>query len=173
MNTFLEILKYTLPSVVVLLTAYYTIDKFFNHEKDQKGLEIKKDNQKITLPLRLQAYERIILFLERISPEQLLLRVQKPGISVSQLQKSLNLTIRAEYEHNLSQQIYVSENAWELVKSSKENLIKIINMASNSLKPDDKGIVLSKKIIEVFSALEKSPITASINDIKKEAASLL
>ncbi len=172
MNILLEILKYTLPSVVVLLTAYYILDRYLKQEIVRQEIDIRKQNQKITLPLRLQAYERLILFLERINPDQLLVRVNQAGMTIAQLQKSLHLTIRAEFEHNLSQQIYVSEESWELVKTSKENLIKVINLAANGLKSEDKALVLSKKLIEVFSGLENSPIQASISKIKAEAAKL-
>ncbi|MCK5536937.1 MAG: hypothetical protein KAI79_08930 [Bacteroidales bacterium] len=173
MNTFLEIIKIVLPSLVVFAASYYTLDRYLKQETDNKKQEQQKLDRKVTLPLRLQAYERIILFLERIAPEHLLIRVQQPKMTVGQLQKTLLLSIRAEYEHNLSQQIYISEDAWELVKASKENLIRIINMAAASIKQDAIAFELSKKLMEVFASIESSPIQASINKIKTEAAELL
>jgi Lon protease-like protein len=103
----------------------------------------------------------------------MLLRIQQPKMNVAQMQKALLLTIRAEYEHNLSQQIYVSNEAWELVKATKENLIKLVNLASGNLRPDDSAMELSKRLVDVFASLEHSPIQASINKIKIEAAEIL
>lgn len=173
MNTFLEILKISIPALVVLAASYYTLDRYLRQETENRKNEQNKENQKITVPLKLQAYERIILFLERISPESMLLRIQQPKMNVAQMQKALLLTIRAEYEHNLSQQIYVSNDAWELVKATKENLIKLVNLASGNLRPDDSAMELSKRLVDVFASLEQSPIQASINKIKIEAAEIL
>ncbi len=173
MNTFLEILKISIPALVVLAASYYTLDRYLRQETENRKNEQNKENQKITVPLKLQAYERIILFLERISPESMLLRIQQPKMNVAQMQKALLLTIRAEYEHNLSQQIYVSNEAWELVKATKENLIKLVNLASGNLRPDDSAMELSKRLVDVFASLEHSPIQASINKIKIEAAEIL
>jgi hypothetical protein len=172
MNTFLEILKIVLPSLVVLAASYYTLDRYLTQDAENRKIEQRKTDKRITLPLQLQAYERIVLLLERIAPEQLLMRVQQPKMTVGQLQRALLLNIRSEYEHNMSQQIYISEEAWELVKSSKENLIRIVNTVVSNMNLDEPAINLSKKLMDIFASIDSSPIQASISRIKIEASEL-
>ena len=113
----LEILKYVLPSLVVLAAAYYLLKLFLDNEQNKRLSDIKMAGYKIITPIRLQAYERLVLFIERISPESLVMRVHKPELSAMQMQTNLIQTIREEFEHNLSQQVYVSSQAWELVRN--------------------------------------------------------
>ena len=139
MNEFLEILKYVLPSLVVFAAAYFLIRSFLDHEIKQLKEEKKDDTRKAVIPLRFKAYERVVLFLERISPQNLVLRVNRAGISKEILQAELLMTVREEYEHNLAQQIYISDNAWDLVKSAKEEVLSDINTAA--AKMTDKNTV--------------------------------
>ncbi len=97
-------------------------------------------------PLRLQAYERAILFLERISPENLIMRVNKSGFTCQQLQSELMQTIRSEFEHNLSQQIYISHGAWEMLKIARGRTIQLINSLAEKIPKDSPSINLSKAI---------------------------
>lgn len=143
-----------------------------DNEYRKQLLELRKANQNYTTPLRLQAYERMILFLERVSLNNLVSRVSKQGQSAKQLQSDLIITVRTEFEHNLSQQIYVSSNAWEAVKLSKEEVIKVINIAATQLKDEAKGVELSQKIFEILLKLEVSPTQSAITQIKKEVRQL-
>lgn len=172
MEIFLEILKYILPSLVVFATAYVVIKKFMDAEQRKHIYEIRKENQKITTPLRLQAFERIILYLERISPENLILRVHKPTMNAKMLQTNLIATIKTEYEHNIAQQIYISSSSWEIVKKVKDDIIKAINIAADNLPPNATGTDLGQKIFEVMSKLEKSPTHTAISILKNELRQL-
>jgi hypothetical protein len=116
---FADILKITIPALLVFLAGYLALSAMIRNDANRRRLELMLNNQKVTLPLRLQAYERLTLFLERISPESLIVRVNKAGMSAQKLQTALLESIRAEWEHNLSQQLYVSHEAWELVKNAK------------------------------------------------------
>jgi len=107
----LEVLKYTLPALIVFLTAYFLIRAFIRNDQDKRKHEIVLQNQKNVTPVRLQAYERVILFLERISLESLIMRTSKQGMTSKQIQTSMLNTIRAEFEHNLSQQVYITPAA--------------------------------------------------------------
>jgi len=168
MENLVEIAKYILPALIVLATSYFMLQSFFNRETDRWKYELKKDGKKIITPLRLQAYERIVLFLERMAPESLLLRMNQPGMSSRQYQQYLLETIRTEFEHNMSQQIYISNRAWEAVKATKENIIKLINTAAGTVSPTSPSIELSKQILSISSKLEKSPVAAPIEFIKEE-----
>ncbi|MBU4087063.1 MAG: hypothetical protein KKB21_05810 [Nanoarchaeota archaeon] len=168
MNVILEILKYVLPAAIVLVTAYFMIRSFLDHEAQRRQLEVKGQNQKMITPVRLQAYERMILFLERINPESLLLRLQVPGQNSAQLHRELLSLIRAEYEHNLSQQIYMTARAWSYIKNAKENIVKLINTSSERINPDAPSVELASVIIETHMKLVQSPIVVAIEFIKEE-----
>ena len=113
--------------------------------------------QRTVTPIKLQAYERIVLFLERISLESLLVRVSSPEMTASQLHTALLNCIRSEFEHNLSQQIYMSPQAWEVVKNARSNTIKIINSEAEKIKGNAPGIEFSKHLITRVMEIEKEP----------------
>jgi len=167
MSELLEILKYVLPSLVVLAAAYYLIKLFLDNEQKKRASDIKMAGYKIITPIRLQAYERLILFLERVSPESLVMRLHKPELSSLQFQTMLILAIREEFEHNLSQQVYMSSQAWELVRNAKEDLIKIVNTAATKLKDNATSTDLSQKIFEL-SLGEKLVIKTALEFLKNE-----
>lgn len=157
----------------MLVTIWYLVKKYFDEEDRKRRIQNIFKNQEIITPLRLQAYERIILFLERISPENILYRINKHGYNCKQFQTELLNAIRAEYEHNISQQLYLSITAWEKVKMAKNNVIHLINSTFENLKPDDPSINLSMAIMETTM---KQPIlhtTDAINFIKEEMNSLI
>ena len=122
-----DILKITIPSFIVFLTAWIVIRNMIKNDQEKRRQEIILQGARSVTPIKLQAYERIVLFLERISLESLLMRVSTPDMTASQLQSALITTIRSEFEHNLSQQIYMSPQAWEVVRNARSNTIKIIN----------------------------------------------
>lgn len=168
MDQLLEILKYTLPSVVVFITAYFMLKMFLQNEEKKRKQELVLQNLKQITPLRLQAYERIILFLERISPESLLVRVNNPHYTSRQLQAEMLSTIRNEFEHNFSQQLYFSSETWEVVRNAKGNMVKIINLAAEKVKPDSPAINLSRTILEMVMEVGKAPTHIAIEVIRKE-----
>jgi hypothetical protein len=172
MNQTQEILKYLLPALVVFATTFYMVKKYFNEEEKKRKQQIFINNQNLIVPLRLQAYERMILFLERISPESLIIRVNKPGYTCQQLQTELLNVIRSEFEHNLSQQIYVSPGAWEMLKIARGRTIQLINMMAEKVKQDSPSINLSKAILESIVDQEKIPAADAISFIKKEFGQL-
>ena len=168
----LEILKYILPSLVVFATAYFLIKQFIESEHRNKLIEMKMNNQavnqKFVTPIRLQAYERVILLLERISPNSLILRENIPGMTVMQLQSTLVKAIRDEYEHNLSQQVYISKQAWELVKTSKDEMVKLINEAAANIDSNAPSTELARVVFDIIVQTEKLPVDIAIEMIKNE-----
>jgi hypothetical protein len=168
MDAFLEVLKYTLPGLIVMGTAYLIIKTFIDDERQKRRIEFRTSSQKIITPIRLQAYERIVLFLERISPDSLIMRLQSPGLTCQKLQSDMLSLIRAEYEHNLSQQIYISNQAWEVVKSAKENIVKIINIAGDKANADAPSIEFNRKLLESLVDYDKLPNHTAIEFIKNE-----
>jgi hypothetical protein len=175
----LEILKYILPSGIVFITAFFMIKMFLNAQEEikkrelqtqieQLRLQIKQEDKKHLTPIRMQAYERMVLFLERISPSSMIFRIQKPGQKAFQLQSLMLKSIRDEYEHNLAQQLYISKESWTMLKTAKEDIIKSINNAAAEINPNDSGLELSKKIFELSIGTEKQNSDRAIDMLKKD-----
>lgn len=174
MGTILEILKYLIPSLVVLAASYLVVNKFLVAEYQRKQLALFKDTQDITLRLRLQAYERMVLFIERMSPRQLIPRVYDTDMSVRDLQMAMTLTIRSEFEHNLAQQIYVSHNVWETVKNVKEQELNMINRVAQTLPPDAPAKDLHARILEIITNTDTElPTDMALKIINAEVRTVL
>lgn len=164
----LEILKYILPSLVVFITVFVLVKKFLQAEERRKMLEIRASMQKELLPLKLQAYERLTIFLERISPASLILRTHKQGMSARYLQNELVNAIKSEYEHNLSQQVYVSNTCWEVVKNAKDEMIKFVLTAGARLDDSAGGVDFSKLLLEIAGSVDKLPTQIALDVLKAE-----
>jgi hypothetical protein len=170
MELAVDILKITLPALIVFLTAWLIIRNMIKNDQEKRRQEIILQSARTVTPIKLQAYERIVLFLERISLESLLVRISKPEMTSGQLQSALLSTIRSEFEHNLSQQIYMSPQAWEVVRNARSSIIKMINSEAESIKDDTRGIELSKKLLAKVMELDKEPTRVAIDFIKSEVA---
>jgi hypothetical protein len=168
----MELIAYTLPALIVLIASVGLTWLFFRNEDRKRKLETYSKNMEIILPLRLQAYERIILLLERISPSNLIVRVQQPGMSVVQLQTELLMTIRHEFEHNLSQQMYISSELWRKVAESKDHLVKLINTSVIEIRPTAPALELIKAILERQIDKDVTSTQYAIELVKKELRQL-
>ena len=168
MNAFIEIVKITLPSLIMLAAVYYIVGGFLRSSERRRKEKAIRGNQKLITPLRLQAYERLILFLERISPELLVMRGNYPAATCAQLHSELLQTIRAEFEHNLSQQLYVSVESWKSVKNAKNYIVALINNAAKDMDGAAPSIMLSRKILEMAMELDQAVSEKAINELKRE-----
>ncbi len=173
MKEILEILKYTLPSIVVMLTATFMMRYYYKSFIRDRDRDLLLQDRKKTLPLRLQAYERLAVFLERITVDALVVREQNDDFTSREYHQHLLEMIRAEYEHNLSQQIYISGDAWNVVRNAKEGTLKIVNRAAMQVNPDGRALELSKKIIEIQMESETSPTHAALEFLRYEARQLM
>lgn len=175
MNEFLDIIKLAIPSILVFGVVYFMLKQFLNRELNLNNQqlrlhqeELKLEEKKNFIPLKNQAYERSILYLERIDPNNLIMRIHKPYMNANQLHKSLLNSIREEYNHNMVQQLYISKPSWDKLKQAKEETVKIINMAKNEMKESSTGIELSSVIFEILAKLDKIPTTIAIDYMKTE-----
>jgi len=173
METFFDILKITIPALLVLITAYLIISKTLSNDQDRRRQEAALQNVKLITPVKLQAYERVVLLLERISPESLVMRINKPDLSAQQLHGVLINTIRSEYEHNLSQQIYMSNEAWQMVNNARSSVVRIINSVAAEVPPTASGSELSRQIIESMIDMDSDPCRIAIDFIKTELARVI
>ncbi|MCC6371364.1 MAG: hypothetical protein IT236_10195 [Bacteroidia bacterium] len=169
MDIVLELLKIILPAGLVFGASYLLVKSFLENDQKRRDYDARKVSQSTMAPLRLQAYERVIIFLERINPNTMVVRVNKQGFSAQQLQMELIKAIKSEYEHNLAQQIYMSHAAWELVKNAKEEILKLINISATKIAHDAPGNDLAMMILNITSNLgKKLPSEVAIDAIKRE-----
>ena len=169
----LELLKYTLPALIVFLTAYFLLTRYMQKEATEKAIELKLKRDKEITMLRLQAYERLALFLERIGPANVISRVRVPDMICTELQYSMVRNIREEYEHNLSQQIYVSSAAWNLIVASKDEIIKLVNLIGQQLPPDaSSGQLINAIFTGIAKANAPLPTEHALEFLKAECREL-
>ena len=167
-STILDILKYILPSLVVFATAYYLLKQYLNHQTALKSLELKSKDDNTLTAVKLQAYERLTLFLERIMPYNLYLRLNNSDLNAKSLQNAMLIALQQEYEHNLTQQVYISNNLWKIIKLAKDQTVDIISQCGDHVYNTDGPDALMSKINKVMNELKMNPIEQAKAAIKKE-----
>lgn len=167
----MEILNIAIPAALVFLTAYLLLDKMFKNEEKRRIFEFKKQNLSTITPVRLRAYERLALFLERTIPNSLVINVTEAGMNCMQLHAKLLESIRQEYSHNVSQQIYVSDDLWENIVAAKESLVQLVNTCAASCKPEAPATMLAEKVLQVYAASPSTPSEIALAKLKEEIRS--
>ena len=167
-----QIALIVLPAGAVLMTTIYFLRKENDKEMRNMQIELKKQRQEFFLPNRVEAYQRAVLLLERIHPNSLVMRLHNPGLPARGMQAELLKAIRDEYDHNVAQQIFVSPQIWEMVKNSKEETIKIINIAGNQMTATSMGMDLSAKIFEVVAEIGELPSEITVKVLKEDLQKL-
>lgn len=170
---FLEILKYTIPAIIVFLTSVIVIKQFFNQAEKKERFKLAASAREITLPLKLQAYERLVLLLERISPEALVMRVNANDKPAKQYQAELLQLIRTEIDHNITQQIYVSPAVWAKVKQARTQIVQLINITTQKVGEMAPASKLRQKILEELMTKEINPATLAVEFLKTEARKVI
>ncbi|WP_417360214.1 hypothetical protein [Galbibacter sp.] len=165
----IELLFYLLPAVVTGGVAYYFFSAHTKNEEGRRRFLLHKETQKSALPLQLQAYERMALFLERINPSKLVLRIQPDSDQTEAYEMELISAIESEFEHNLSQQIYITEECWNVIKTSKNATIQLIRTSAKEAENTQKlrEDILSRLIDK------QAPSNTALGYIKKEVRLLL
>jgi hypothetical protein len=166
----IEILAYTIPSIITGAVAYFLFDSHFKDQQNTRRWLLQKDHQAATLPLRLQAYERMTLFMERINPSQLMVRIVPLSENKNDYQNFVIAQIEQEFEHNLSQQIYISEKCWSIIVTAKNATIQMMRLADKNENIKDADGLRQAVISDL---LEKpSPSSAALAFIKNEVGEL-
>lgn len=162
----LEIATYTLPAIITGGVAFGLLQKFFKNEENKRKFELLRENQRLGLPIRLQAYERIVLFLERINPINLMMRVEPNSLDPQSYATLLVHTIQTEYEHNIAQQIYFTQESWEIILKAKNSIITQIRRFSIEGEVAS-GEELRTKLLQELTQTESASAVA-ISFIKEE-----
>lgn len=168
-----DVLILTIPIAGILVATYLMLQYFHNKSTYEKGKEIDIQKTKTFFPLQIQAYERVILFLERIDPNNMIIRTHKNGMNAITLHRELLKIVREEYTHNMSQQIYIQPKSWKTVLNAKDETIQILNVAVNNLSADSSGLDLSAKIFESIASKKISPTENARISIVKEFQSTI
>ncbi|WP_066758537.1 DUF7935 family protein [Crocinitomix algicola] len=175
-----QIAIYIIPAIIFFGAVYYITNKWVEVQREKMKLNFidkkgqgtnstpNNDLNKQFLPMQVDAYQRMVLFLERISPNNMVMRLNNPGLPARAFQQKLLENIRQEYEHNLAQQIFISSDAWSKVQASKEEVLKIINMAATKLEGTALANDLSKGIFEITAQLKSQPTDQAIAFLKDE-----
>lgn len=163
-----DILKITLPALLVLYAGFLAVRAVLNKQLEEMRISIRQKNQEVVLPIRLQAYERICLLLERISPNNIIPRLNQSQLSAREFQSILVSEIRDEFNHNLSQQVYMSKDAWMYVTGAVEQMISLVNEAGSALPTEAKSFDLARAILERSIQKEQDTLRGALDFIKNE-----
>ncbi len=168
METVFEILKYTIPSLIVFAAVYFIQKQQGEKEYQLKVLEGQGRYASDAIPLKLQAYERLLLFCDRINIPNLLLRLKTKNMSAADLKNAMIISVQKEYEHNMAQQLYTSGKLWDIITLAKNDVIAIISDTANKL-----GSTSSSDLSQALMSKANTSTTVAIKAIKEEAKLIL
>ncbi len=174
-----QILPYILIVVVVIFGFWMIQHSQYRNEEKKRQFELKRESQKSISPIRLRAYERLALLLERTKPEHMLmeLRAKEPDAlstwSVAQVQQYLLQTVRAEYEHNQSQQIYVSDEVWDLVINARDQMAAFIIAMGTQLPKNATAQVYATTLMTAYASNGETPGDKAMEALKTEAKEIM
>lgn len=169
-NRIIDLFLFAIPSLITGIIAFYFFKEHTKNEDGRRRFLLKKDMQVNAMPLRIQAYERLALFLERISPSKLLIRIIPTSSNKEDYEALLIQSIEQEFEHNLSQQIYISDKCWSIVTTAKNATIQLIRKASMLEKTDTANKLREVVLTEMME--RRSPSDAALSFIKDEVSDL-
>ena len=166
----IDLILYAIPALITGIIAYYFFKEHTKNEDGRRRFLLHKDMQVNAMPLRLQAYERMALFLERITPNKLLIRIVPTSSNKEDYEALLIATIEQEYEHNLSQQIYLSDQCWGIISAAKNATIQLIRKASLLEKTDTASKLREVVLTEMMD--RRAPSDAALSFIKQEVSEM-
>ncbi len=167
METALEILKYILPALIVFATVYFMMKRYLDMQYSTQILKFKQDQAKNTLPVKLQAYERMAMFCERISLDNLSYRLSSQNLDAKSMGNAMLIAIQQEFEHNMSQQVYISEKLWQIITLAKDQMQNIVSTAAADPSVTTPG-ALVQKAHDLQKEMGGSPVNTAKRAIKKE-----
>lgn len=154
--------------VIVAVVSFFMMKTGVLQVWEKLRSNSQSEDKDALLQLRLQAHERLIVFVDRINPANLLLRLHQQGIEVGALQLMAVNEIKLEYQHNISQQLYLSTVNWEVIRKLKDDTIAMVNNAAKLLPADASGLDLSRQVLHYMSEIEENPYELTIGLIKRD-----
>lgn len=172
MNVLLEIIKTTLPALIVFATVYYLLKRWTESQFMLQRMETQKNQSAASFPLKLQAYERLTLFCERISIPHLIFRLRSEKMTALDLRNSMMLAVQQEFEHNIAQQVYISGDLWQIIRLAKDNILASINHVFSEVDPSSDSLTFANALFRHIQE-QASPTDTAQQAIRAEAAGLL
>lgn len=172
-ETLSEMLGPIAAAAIVVWGALRIADRYLETRNRETVAGLRAQRGRETLTVRLQAFERLLLLLERSEPSNLILRIHRPGMGAAQFRAELLNALRTEYEHNLTQQLYVSTASWQKVQEAREAVIQIVNAASSKMTDSSTGLDLSTAMLAIVERAGLSPTQQAVDALKREAQELL
>lgn len=169
----LEILKFSIPALIVFLTAYLTLKNYLNNQLQLQQMKMNASYSDSTRTMKIQAYERLMLFCDRMDIVNLTTRVYNPDMNADELKQALLISLQRELEHNSAQQIYTSEPLWKIISEAKDASGKIIRAAAANTPKNAPASDLLKAITANMDKINVNPSEQAKNAIRSEAAVLL
>lgn len=163
-----EVITGLLAVLALVGAGYYGLKMYFEYQRGKHNRDWFEKKEQEFFPVQTQAYERLILFLERIHPERLVFRVNKPGMSARLMQAEVLKLIREEFDHNLAQQLYISNEAWNAVKAARDETLKILNHAAEHTESSGSSMEFSAAILQTLEKLDKVPTEIAVDILKGE-----
>ncbi len=166
-----DALQLLLLAIPLIILSFFVVKMFFSYKQNGK-VEEKQKNNEVALPIRLRAYERLSLLLNRIEPKNLLATEKDVAINALDLKNRLIAKIQNEYNHNISQQIYVSDVLWEELIDTQNNLIEFITVAYSKCSKNDTSDFFAKIILDAYYSQQQTFIDATMVSLKEEVKDL-
>ena len=164
----IDILKFTIPSLVVLLSVWIVMRYLLRGEEERRLWEMKKNTEKEVTPIRLRAYERLALLLERTEPEQLLSDLNLTQMTKEELKQRLLLNVRREWEHNMSQQIYVGDDVWAKVMKARDEIASFIHTMALQMPAESTTLDYAKVLMSAYRLNGTTPHQIAMEALKDE-----
>jgi hypothetical protein len=172
-NGLLEVLKYTIPALIVWATVYYMAKTYLQQRWNEQMQLQRTSMRKESIPMKIQALERLSLFCERIQPSQVVSRVRNHEMDAKTLGRAMLIAVQKEFEHNVTQQIYVSDPLWEIIYIAKNEVLNLITECMDEVPDDATGAQLATVVIQKESAWQLNPARQALQAIRKEASVIL
>jgi hypothetical protein len=160
------------PTLIIAIFTLILVKWFLDNENKRRRQEFLMSVGESILTQKLQAFERFTLYLERISPESLVLREQRKEMNAFQLQSHLLKAIRNEFNHNLAMQIYIPNDTWQLIKKSREEVARLINTSATQVPPNVPSFELGRRIIEDATTSANLSVRKALDEIRKNIDTL-
>jgi len=169
----LEIIKITVPALIVFLTVFLVLRNFLQNRLQLEQMKLNSEYGDATRTMKIQAYERLMLFCDRMDLVNMTTRVYDPEMTSEQLRQALLVSLQREYEHNSAQQIYTSEALWKVISEAKSASVKIIHAAAASVDTQAPAAQLFQEIGKKIEQISVNPSDQAKQAIRSEASVLL
>ena len=172
MEWLIDVIKVVIPMSLLVLLVYVLVSQYFKGQLQLKSMELQRDRKKDSLDLKLNAYERLALYLERISFPDMIMRVNTGNMEASTLYTALLVTIQKEFEHNLSQQVYISDKLWQIIRLTKQEMSNLVTDAFSEDNTQNRDEYVNRLLVK-YAEWNPNPVETAKFAIRQEAALLL